>query len=136
TRRPVQLTFNPSNDVFPLWSDDGRIFFMSVRDRPPQIYQMLPDNSGNETRVFKAPYPVFPSGMSPDSKMLFYTATDAKTAAGDIWAYSLETGRSTPVVNTPKDERYGVPSPDGRWLAYVTNDSDTYQVNVRALDGT
>ena len=38
-------------------------------------------------------------------------------------------------MNTAKDERYGTPSPDGRLLAYMTNDSDTYQVNVRGLHG-
>jgi Tol biopolymer transport system component len=67
--------------------------------------------------------------------MLIYTATDSKTATGDIWSYSLETEASTPLVNTPKDERYGTVSPDGQWLAYVSNDSDTYEVNVRALHG-
>ena len=135
-RDPDQLTFNPSNDVFPVWSSDGkRIVFMSVRERPPQLYVMLPDAAGNEERLFKAPHPVVPSGWSLDGKSLFYTATDSKTATGDIWSVPLETKVSTPVVNTPKDERYGTPSPDGHWLAYVSNDSDTYQVNVRALQG-
>ena len=38
-RDPYKLTFNPSNDVFPVWFSDGkRIVFMSVRERPPQLY--------------------------------------------------------------------------------------------------
>ena len=106
---------------------------MSVRERPPQLYEMLPNAAGNEERLFKAPHPVVPSGWSRDGKTLFYTVTDPKTATGDIWSFSLETKVSTPVVSTPKDERYGTPSPDGHLLAYVSNDSDTYQVNVRAL---
>ena len=47
----------------------------------------------------------------------------------------VDTKVSTPIVNTSKDERYGAPSPDGHWLAYVTNDSDTYQVNLASLHG-
>ena len=88
-RDPDKLTFNPSNDVFPLWSSDGeRIVFTSVRERPPQLYEMHPDASGNEVRLFEAPYPVVPSGWSRDGKTLFYTATDSKTATGDIWSVS------------------------------------------------
>ena len=134
-RDPYQLTFNPSNDVFPVWSSDGkRIVFMSVRERPPQLYEILPDAAGNEGLLFKTLYPVVPSGWSPDGKTLFYTVTDS-TSTGDIWSVSLETKVSTPVVNTPKDERYATPSPDGRLLAYVSNDSDTYEVIVQTLDG-
>ena len=91
-RDPYQLTFNPSNDVFPVWSSDGkRIVFMSVRERPPQLYEMLPNAAGNEERLFKALHPVVPSGWSRDGKTLFYTVTDPKTATGDIWSFSLET---------------------------------------------
>jgi len=134
--RPDKLTFNPSNDVFPVWFNDGkRIVFMSVRERPPQLYEMLPDAAGDETLLFKDPHPVVPSGWSPRGKTLFYTATDSKTKTGDIWSFSMASGVATPVVNTPKDERYGTPSPNGKWLAYVSNDSGTYEVNVRSLYG-
>jgi serine/threonine protein kinase/Tol biopolymer transport system component len=135
--RPDKLTFNPSNDVFPVWSNDGkRIVFTSVRERPPQLYEMSPDGSGNEVRLVKTPQPVVASGWSRDDNTLFYTAINPKAFTGDIWSFSRDTNISAEVVSTPKDERYGTPSPDGLWLAYVSNDSDTYQVNVRALNGS
>ena len=133
---PDKLTFNPSHDIFPMWSPDGsRIVFTSVRERPPQLYEMDPDVAGGERRLFQSPMPVVPSGWSRDGNTLFYTGTDAATATGDVWSVSLDDKASVPLVQTTYDERYGVPSPDGRWLAYVSNESGTYEVNVRALHG-
>jgi serine/threonine protein kinase/Tol biopolymer transport system component len=133
---PDKLTFNPSHDIFPMWSPDGsRIVFTSVRERPPQLYVMDPHVAGGETRLFQSPLPVVPSGWSRDGKTLFYTRTDADTATGDVWSLSLDDKASAAIVSTTNDERYGVPSPDGRWLAYVSNESGTYEVNVRALKG-
>ena len=129
-----QLTFNPSNDVFPLWSPDGqRIVFTSVREAPPQLFTMAPTAAGDETLLFKFPAPVVATGWSHEGRTLFYTPTDSRTAIGNIMSVDLETGISKPVVKTPSDERYGTVSRDGRWLAYVSNESNVYEVYVRAL---
>jgi eukaryotic-like serine/threonine-protein kinase len=130
-----QLTFDPSNDMFPVWSPDGaRIAFSSVRERPPQVYALAPDGPGTEKRLFGSKLPNAPSGWSHDGSLLFYTLSDPKTLTGDIWAFPL--GKEPyPIVNTAHDERYGTPSPDGHWLAYVSNQSGAYEVNVRALPG-
>ena len=134
---PHKLTFHPSQDVFPLFSKDGgRVVFMSARERPPQIYGLSLSAAGSESRLFSTKFPILPSGWSGDGRTLFTTMTDPQTATGDIWSASLDTGELRAVVRTPKDERYGTPSPDGRWLAYVSNDSDTYEVHVRSLQGS
>ena len=113
--KPERLTFSPSNDVFPIWSPDGkRVAFMSVRERPPQVYEMPANTAGNETRLFKLGAPVVPTGWSANGRTLFFTAIDLKTATGDIGAFSLDTGGTTSILRTPKDERYATPSPDGR----------------------
>ena len=66
---PYKLTFNPSNDVFPLWSSDGtRIVFMSVRERPPQLYEVRPDAAGKETLLFKDPAPGRCVRLLPEQK--------------------------------------------------------------------
>ena len=132
---PEKLTFNPSNDVFPLWSPDAkRIVFTSVREAPPQIFAMAPTAAGDETLLFQFAAPVVATGWSDQGRTLFYTATDSRTAIGDIMAVDLQTGISRTVVKTASDERYGTVSPDGRWLAYVSNESNLYEVSVRALD--
>ncbi len=75
-----QLTFNPSNDVFPLWSPDGqRIVFTSVREAPPQLFTMAPTAAGDETLLFKFPAPVLATRSSDEGRTLFYTPTDTRT---------------------------------------------------------
>ena len=131
---PERLTFDPSNDVFPVWSPDGsRIAFSSIRERPPQLYELAAHSAGTEKLLLKTNLPKVASGWSHDGKILFYTVTDPKTS-GDIWALPASK-IPYPVVNTSSDERYGTPSPDARWLAYISNESGAYEVNVRALQG-
>src|SRR6185503_17705160 len=46
---PSRLTFHPSHDMFPLWSPDGaRIAFGSLRDPPPQLYELDAESAGDE----------------------------------------------------------------------------------------
>jgi hypothetical protein len=56
---------------------------------------------------------------------------------GDIWVLPL-VGKPEPhpVVRTSADEHYGTPSPDGRWLAYISNESGAYEVYVEAFPAT
>ena len=132
---PEKLTLHPANDVFPLWSPEGKRFvFTSVRAVPPQIFAMTAAAVGGETLLFPSPAPVVATGFSDQGRTLFYTATDSRTAIGDVMAVDLQTGISRPVVNTASDDRYGTVSPDGKWLAYVSNESNVYEVFVRALD--
>jgi eukaryotic-like serine/threonine-protein kinase len=133
---PEKLTFNPANDVFPLWSTDGkRIAFTSVRERPPQVYQLGANSAGTETLLVRTKLPTVPSGWSRDGTRLFYTVMEPATWTGDIWSVSPGSTAPHPVVTTANDDRYGTPSPDGRWLAYVTNESGTFEVMVQALAG-
>ena len=131
-----KLTFNPANDVFPLWSNDGsRIAFMSVRERPPQLYELPANGAGNETLLVRSKLPAVPSGWSHDGRVLFYTLTEPTTWTGDVWAMSIENRAPYSVITSPNDDRYATPSPDGRWLAYVSNESGTFEVYVQALPG-
>ena len=131
-----KLTFNPANDVFPLWSNDGsRIAFTSVRERPPQLYELPANGAGNETLLVRSKLAAVPSGWSHDGRVLFYTLTEPTTWTGDIWAMSVDSKTPYSVITTPNDDRYGTPSPDGRWLAYVSNESGTFEVYVQALPG-
>ena len=133
---PTKLTFNPANDIFPLWSPDGkRIVFTSVRERPPQLYQLRANSAGTEERLVQTKLPTLPSGWSRDGARLFYTVMERVNWTGDIWSVSPGSSAPQPVVTTTNDDRYGTPSPDGRWLAYVTNESGTFEVFVQALGG-
>ena len=134
---PSRLTFHPSHDMFPLWSPDGtRIAFSSLREPPVQLYELNPNGAGTEKLLLKTDFPKGPSGWSSDGRLLFYDTMHPKTG-GDIWALPLAGKREPyPVVRTAADEHYGAPSPDGRWLAYISNETGAYEVYVEAFPAT
>jgi Tol biopolymer transport system component len=134
---PSRLTFHPSHDIFPLWSPDGtRIVFGSLREPPPQLYELNANSAGTEKLLLKTNLPKTPSGWSSDGRLLIYDSTDPQTG-GDIWALPL-VGRPEPypLVRTEADEHYGTLSPDGRWLAYISNETGTYEVYVESFPAT
>ena len=134
---PSRLTFHPSHDMFPLWSPDGtRIAFSSLREPPPQLYELNANSAGTEKLLLKTNFPKSPSGWSSDGSLLIYDSTDPQTG-GDIWALPL-VGKSEPypVVRTAADEHYGTLSPDGRWLAYISNETGAYEVYVESFPAT
>jgi eukaryotic-like serine/threonine-protein kinase len=135
---PSRLTFHPSHNMFPLWSPDGtRIVFSSLREPPPQLYEVKANGAGTEKLLLKTDFPTNPSGWSSDGRLLFYGTMHPQTG-GDIWALPLVGGKPEPypVVHTAADEHYGTPSPDGRWLAYISNETGPYEVYVEAFPAT
>jgi serine/threonine protein kinase/Tol biopolymer transport system component len=134
---PSRLTFHPSHDMFPLWSPDGtRIVFSSLREPPVQLYELNANGPGTEKLLLKTNFPKNASGWSSDGRLLFYDTMNPQTG-GDIWALPLIGKREPyPVVRTSADEHYGTPSPDGRWLAYISNESGAYEVYVEAFPAT
>ena len=134
---PSRLTFQSSHNMFPLWSPDGtRIAFSSLREPPPQLYELNANGTGGEKLLLKTNFPKGPSGWSSDGRLLFYDTMHPQTG-GDIWALPL-VGKPEPypVVRTLADEHYGTPSPDGRWLAYISNETGPYEVYVEAFPAT
>jgi eukaryotic-like serine/threonine-protein kinase len=134
---PSRLTFHPSHDIFPLWSPDGsRIAFSSIRDPPPQLYELNANSAGTEKPLLRTNFPKAASGWSSDGTLLFYDSTSPQTGS-DIWALPL-VGKPEPypAVRTAADEHYGTPSPDGRWLSYISNETGTYEVYVESFPPT
>ena len=134
---PSRLTFHPAHDIFPLWSTDGaRIVFTSLRAPPPQLYELEVGSAGNEKLLVPTRVPTSPTGWSSDGRLLLYTSTHPQTG-GDIWALSLVDDREPlPLVRTAADERYGTLSPDGHWLAYISNETGAYEVYIDAFPST
>ena len=94
---PSRLTFHPSHDMFPLWSPDGtRIAFSSLREPPPQLYELNANGAGTEKLLLKTNFPKNASGWSSDGRLLFYDTMDPQTG-GDIWALPL--GRQARAVS-------------------------------------
>lgn len=126
-----RFTFPPLQGEAPVWSPDGgRIAFYSGGD----LYRKDTSGGGQE-EVLMPKGNVRPSDWSRDGRYLLYTAFDPKTRA-DLWILPDPLGKSgggtpVPFLRTDFIESQGQFSPDGRWIAYVSDESGQFEVYVR-----
>jgi eukaryotic-like serine/threonine-protein kinase len=133
----TRLTFDPGADRSPAWFPDGRrIAFSSQRDGSAgNLFSQSADGTGTAERLAEAARDVFPTSVSPDgSQILINVATGGATGAqaenDDIAVVSRE-GREMPLLATMFGERNAEVSPDGRWMAYESDESGREEVYVR-----
>jgi dipeptidyl aminopeptidase/acylaminoacyl peptidase len=133
---PTRFTFDGAQDnSSPIWSPDGlRIAFASRRNGKWGLYTKVADNTRAEELVIETDSPAIPMSWSPDGKRLVYSMNDPKTS-GDVWSAAVNAGDTppdvVPVLRTPADERNPQVSPDGRWLAYSSNETGRSEIYVR-----
>ena len=129
----VRLTFGGGYGN-PLWTTDGRhIIFRAASG----IFWTRADATGQPQPLLQSKNLQVPWSLTADGKRLAYVEISAKSSA-DIWtvgvdssAGDLRAGKPEVFLQTPFDERSPMISPDGRWLAYVSNESGKYQVYVQ-----
>lgn len=128
-----RLTFGSSSDVAPLWSPDGsRVVFASSRSGNFDLVEHPAGGAGDERTLLSTRDAKYPLSWSADGRLLLYRNVNAKTERQDLWVLPLTGDKSPfPVVQTNFDETEGQFSPDGRWLAYVSNQSRRFEVMVR-----
>jgi eukaryotic-like serine/threonine-protein kinase len=134
--RSTRLTFDPQIDARSLWSSDGReLMFYSMRSGKLDLYRKASDGAGAEVRLFDsdpgADRVRVPSGVSRDGRFLLFTSVNDKSGA-DLHYLALD-GKQQPRVwlQTPFQEGWGAFSPDGRWVAYSSEESGSSEVYVR-----
>ncbi len=131
----TRLTFDPGQDRFPVWSPDGRrIAFSSQRDgsRGNPFWQAA-DGTGTVERLAESDRrQVFPTAFSPDATRLIVYGDHLDNADNDdVGIVHLGDRRAVPLLQATFQERNPDLSPDGRWLAYDSNESGREQVYVR-----
>lgn len=117
------------------WSPDGAsIVFSSNRNGDIDLYRAsIGDRS--EDVLLSSPELKIATDWSRDGSFLLFTIRDLKTSA-DIWALSMDANRKRfPVVQTPSDEEGAQFSPDGRWIAYQSNNSGRPEIYIRPFQG-
>jgi serine/threonine protein kinase len=120
-------------NIRPEWTPDGKgVVFISNRAGTSGIWQQPADGSGAASLLYQPDVEPFEAIVSPDSKwLLFRTAPGAKQSR-DILAVPMTGERKvTPVVVGPETESQPRFSPDGKWLAYQSNESGRFEIYVR-----
>jgi Tol biopolymer transport system component/predicted Ser/Thr protein kinase len=140
----TRLTFEGSANGTPAWTPDGkRIVFQSNKEGSAlNLFWLLADGSGGLERLTTSENGQAPSSWSPDGQLLAFTELNP-TTGWDIWVLRLgdpsassgQVRKAQPFLRTPFIE--GAPrfSPDGRWLAYVSDESGRYEIYVQPYPG-
>jgi Tol biopolymer transport system component len=130
------FTFGPADERALIWSPDGRrVVFNSRRKGQMNLYQKSADGSGAEEVLLEDKLLKFPMSWSADGKSLLYRSTGGPTN-NDLFVLPLSGDRKPiPFVNTPFAEASGAFSPDGRWVAYASNESGRNEVYVAPFPG-
>jgi Tol biopolymer transport system component/predicted Ser/Thr protein kinase len=131
----TRLTFDGKGNESPIWTPDGRSI---VFQGPQGLSWTRADGGGQPQSLLRTKGTAFPWSFTPDGKRLSYMET---TSTGyDLFSVPLEggsaalqAGKPEVLLQTPFDERYPAFSPDGRWVAYVSNESGNYEIYVRAF---
>jgi serine/threonine-protein kinase len=131
----TRLTFDGTLNLNTIWTPDGKsIVFQSNKDGPPNIYWQRADGSGGLERLTTSDFVHFPVSMSPDGQLLAYGEINPTTGY-DLWILRLKDRQAMPFLRTPFTESVPQFSPDGHWLAYISNESGRYEVYVQPYPG-
>ncbi len=127
-----RLTSNPASDDSPIWSPDGaQIVFRANLGDPPGLYQKAASGMGAEKLLLKGYSDL--TDWSSDGRFIFYSPLRDKSRR-NAWVLPLnDLDHPYPLFNTAFEISQAQLSPDGHWLAYVSDESGSYEIYVQAF---
>jgi Tol biopolymer transport system component len=134
---PTRLTSDLGSEADPVWSPDGRlVVFRSDRDGPPDLYRKSSSGIAPAEVLLKQAGVQRPTDWSSDGHFLTYTEEDRETGHS-LWILPLARDHQPkPFLRTRFQEGTATFSPDGRWLAFVSDESGGPEVYVARLADT
>jgi eukaryotic-like serine/threonine-protein kinase len=140
----TRLTFGNADNSDPVWTPDGReITYSSLESNgASNLYRKRADGAGDAQRLTESKSRQFPESWHPAGKVLAFRQFNPETSS-DIMTLQVEgnqasgskPGEPKPFLNSPLTEMASAFSPDGRWLAYQSNDTGEFEVYVRPFPG-
>jgi serine/threonine-protein kinase len=138
-----RLTFGTQQILFPTWSPDGKhIVFRFSSASGSSLGWMRADGAGETQRLLDRKNNVLPYSFFPDGRRLAGEELDPDNG-WDLWTLALDVsdpdhpkaGKPELFLRTPSNEIYPAVSPDGRWIAYASDEPGRFEVYVRPFPG-
>ncbi|HTM58419.1 MAG TPA: protein kinase [Candidatus Udaeobacter sp.] len=131
-----RFTTDPANDLWPVWSEDSkRLYWTSNRSGLFQVYVRSLEGVGSDSLFYKGANQTGPTDVSRDGNYLACMVSDG-TGGWDVIALPTHGEiKPIPVAATRFSETRGRFSPDGRWIAYDSDQSGRTEVYVRSFPG-
>jgi len=132
-----RVTFRPTNETAAQWSPDGnRLAFatnFANRFGLHDLYVKSLTGASGEEELVKSDHDKFPDDWSRDGQWLIYEEQDPKTKY-DLWLLPMSGDRKPqPFLVTPFNENHASISPDGRWVAYASDETGRAEIYVRSF---
>jgi Tol biopolymer transport system component len=134
-----RFTFDAAGEQRPIWSPDGtRVVFNSNRKGAYDLYIKSATGTVSEELMLSTPEPKMATDWSRDGRFLLYRSNDPKTGY-DIWVLPMSGAngdrKPMPLLRTNFEERDAQFSPDGKWIAYQSNESGRPEIYVQPFPG-
>ncbi len=129
---------NEATTWWPIWSPDGtRVAFTMFKKGYGHVFWQRADANGPAEELTSGPYFHQPRAFTPNGRELIYQQDIDPQTGFDIWAVALEHGATPrPLLRGRVDEFHASLSRDGRWMAYVSEESGQPEVYVKAFPFT
>jgi len=123
-----RLTFDPSVDAMPVWSPDGgRLIFSSSRQHTFDLYWKDSNGAAEEKLIEHGEADRYACDWSRDGKYLLHVQ------GSDLWVMSMPEMQSRLLLKAPATIKNGQFSPDGKWVAYASNETGKWEVYVTSF---
>ncbi|HKV03999.1 MAG TPA: protein kinase [Candidatus Acidoferrales bacterium] len=131
----TRFTFDGNLNVDPVWTPDAkRAAFSSNKGGAVNIYWQLADGSGGLERLTTSDNAQIPFSWSPDGQLLAFIEANP-TTGNDIWVLSMGDRKAQPFLRTRFNESVPQFSPNGRWMAYISDESGRFEIYVQPYPG-
>ena len=132
----TRLTFDPGQDESPIWSPDGQRIAYSLSQGAGSatittLFSRAADGTGSPEQLIQGNGQMFPASFLPDATGFLYYGAMTPGNGDDIGMFRFEEEQAAPLLETAFEESYPAVSPDGRWLAYVSDESGDEEIYVR-----
>jgi eukaryotic-like serine/threonine-protein kinase len=131
----TRFTFEGNYNLNPVWTPDGkRIAFESNKEGPPNLFWQMADGSGGLERLNVSESIQAPNSWTSDGQLLAFVELNSMSGV-HMWVLRMSDRKALPFIRTPSNETLPRFSPDGRWLAYMSDESGRYEIYVQSYPG-